>query len=440
MPHDPSRGRTTSRSARPVPVGSGGTESARPESARPEPAHIDTARSGRGRTRTDRHAGDRSPGCDLPAPDLRAPDLLAPDSLAPDLYGPDAAAVPERGASDRAESLRSMADGGPDRILTDGSPLGPAARSAREGAAGRGRLTADDPRRMGPYRLVERLGQDGLGILYLGRDEEDGEPVTVRVLRGGKAAPRRARDRLAQEAEAAMQVTGRHTARVLDADLAAERPYIVSEYAEGPSLRESVEEDGPLAAARLRKVALRTAASLAAMHKAGVVHRGFTPCRVLLGPDGAKVTGFARSLDTASAAAATAGTTAYLAPEQIEDEPVGPPADVFAWGATMVYAATGRPPFGTGTGTGTDATVLRAITSRRPDLGDLDGTLRELAARCLDKNPAARPTARQLVRALRDDQAPAPKTRPKRIPRYRWRMMIALGAVMLAGFALGVVF
>jgi serine/threonine protein kinase len=291
---------------------------------------------------------------------------------------------------------------------------------------------------LGRYRLLERLGQDGRSTLYLGRDEEDGEPVTVRVLRGGKAAPRRGRDRLAQETAAAMQVTGRHTARILDADLAAERPYIVSEYAEGPSLRESVEEEGPLPTGRLRKVALRTAASLAAMHKAGVVHRAFTPGRVLLGPDGAKVTGFARALDLGPADAGTAptGATAYLAPEQIEDEPVGPPADVFAWAATMVYAATGRPPFGTGT----DAAVLRGITSRRPDLGDLDGTLRELAVRCLDKNPAARPTARRLVQALRDDQAPAPKAKPKRIPRYRWRMMIALGAVMLAGFALGVIF
>ncbi|MEW2360059.1 serine/threonine-protein kinase, partial [Spirillospora sp. NPDC029432] len=320
-------------------------------------------------------------------------------------------------------------------------PGGEDADGARAAAGtGRGPLAAGDPARLGPYRLVERLGTGERSVLFLGRDEDDGEHVVVRMLRGGTGGPG-GLDRFAREAEAAMTITGRHTARVLDADLAGERPYIVSEYVEGPTLRAAVEAEGPLPEGRLRKVALRTAASLAATHKAGVVHRGLTPGHVLLGQDGAKVvgSGTARSLDIAPVIGrrgAAPPATGYLAPEQIEDEPVGPPADVFAWGATMVYAATGRPPFGTGTG----AAVLRRITSRPPDLGDLDGTLRELAARCLDKNPAARPTARQLVRALRDDQAPAPKARPRRIPRYRWRMMVALGLVMAAGFVVGVLF
>jgi serine/threonine protein kinase len=123
-----------------------------------------------------------------------------------------------------------------------------------------------------------------------------------------------------------------------------------------------------------------------------------------------------------------------MSPEQIEDEPVGPPADVFAWGATLVFAATGKPPFGTGP----SAAVMRRVTSRSPDLGDLDGPLRDLALRCLDKNPAARPTAPQLVRMLRDDARPAAKPKPDRIPRYRWRMMVALAVVIPLGFALGI--
>jgi serine/threonine protein kinase len=171
-------------------------------------------------------------------------------------------------------------------------------------------------------------------------------------------------------------------------------------------------------------VALRTAKSLAKSHKEGVVHGRFHPGNVLLGPDGVQV------------AASAQAAPAYMAPEQIEDEPVGPAADVFAWGATMVYAATGRPPFGVGP----DAAVKRRVTSQRPDLGDLEGTLRELAARSLDKNPAARPTGRQIVLALRDGRAPAPKPRPKRIPQYRWRMMVALAAVIAAGFVMGVLF
>ncbi|MEV3919615.1 serine/threonine-protein kinase [Actinomadura coerulea] len=316
---------------------------------------------------------------------------------------------------------------GPGRV-----PARPAhGRDHRSGAP----LGPDDPRGLGGYTLVGRLGEGGQGVVYLGRDG-DGELVTVKLLRGGVAAGQRARSRFAKEADAALRVSGRHTARVLDADMTGDRPYIVSEFVEGPSLQHVVADRGPLSPPRLRKLALRTAAALAAIHRAGIVHRDFKPGNVLLGPDGAKVIdfGIARTADAAPLTTGPVGTPAYMAPEQIEDEPVGPPADVFAWGAAMVFAATGRPPFGTGP----SAAVMRRVTSRKPDLGDMQGPLRELAARCLDKNPAARPTASQIVRALREGQAPAPKPRPTRIPRYRWRMMVALGGVVAAGFLLGV--
>ncbi|MFF0523941.1 serine/threonine-protein kinase [Actinomadura nitritigenes] len=326
---------------------------------------------------------------------------------------------------------------------------GPAAGTAGKRPAprqGKGRrherpLRAGDPRSIGGYRLLGRLGEGGQGVVYLGRDGDD-RLVTVKVLRGGLDAGQRARSRFVKEAEAARKVAGRHTARVLDADVTGDRPYIVSEFVEGPPLQRVVDEDGPLPAPQLRKVALRTAGALAAIHRAGIVHRDFKPANVVLGPDGAKVIdfGIARAADalarTEPLTTSPVGTPGYMAPEQIEDEPVGPPADVFAWGAAMVFAATGRPPFGSGP----SAAVMRRVTSRPPDLGDMEGPLRELAARCLDKNPAARPTAPQLVRALREGQGPAPKPRPTRIPRYRWRMMLALAAVIITGFVLGVLF
>ncbi|MFG1999963.1 serine/threonine-protein kinase [Spirillospora sp. NPDC048911] len=295
-------------------------------------------------------------------------------------------------------------------------------------------LGPDDPRRVGDYELLGRLGEGGQGVVYLGR-ADDGELVTVKLLRGGAAAGQRARSRFGKEVDAALQVANRHTARVLDADVTGDRPYIVSEYVEGPSLQHVVDEDGPLPEPQLHRLALRTAGALAAIHRAGVVHRDFKPGNVLLGPDGAKVIdfGIARIPDATPITTGPVGTPAYMAPEQIEDEPVGPPADVFSWGATMVFAATGRPPFGTGA----SAAVMRRVTTRRPDLGELDGPMRDLVARCLDKNPAARPKAGQIVRALRGDETPQPKPKPKRIPAYRWRMMVALAAVMAAGFLIG---
>jgi serine/threonine protein kinase len=215
-----------------------------------------------------------------------------------------------------------------------------------------------------------------------------------------------------------------------------DRPYIVSEFIEGPSLQHVVQDRGPLTGAQLRKVALRTAAALDAIHEAGIVHRDFKPGNVLLGPEGAKVIDFgvARVLDSAPVTTGPVGTPAYMSPEQIEEEPVGPSSDVFAWGSTMVFAATGRPPFGFGSG----PAVMRRVTERAPDLGDLKGPLRELAERCLDKNPPARPTARQIIRALRADAGPRPKPKPKKIPAYRWRMMVALAAVIVLGFLVGV--
>ncbi|MEV5825534.1 serine/threonine-protein kinase [Spirillospora sp. NPDC052242] len=296
-------------------------------------------------------------------------------------------------------------------------------------------LGPGDPDDIGGRPLLGRLGEGGQGVVYLAEDH-DGGLCAVKLLKGGMAAGRRARDRFVKEADAARRVTGRHTAQVLDADVTGDRPYIVSEYVDGPSLQEIVAEEGPLPERRLHRVALGTAAALAAIHREGIVHRDFKPGNVLLGPDGAKVIdfGIARMADATPLTTGPLGTPAYMAPEQIEDEPVGPAADVFAWGAAMVFAATGRPPFGTGP----NAAVMRRVTSRPPDLGDLDGPLRDLAARCLDKNPQARPSARRLVRALREGSAPAPKPRPTRIPRYRWRMMIALAVVMTAGFVLGI--
>src|SRR5690606_13398566 len=170
-------------------------------------------------------------------------------------------------------------------------------------------------------------------------------------------------------------------------------PYVVTEFIDGPSLRVLVERDGPQSGPALYRLAIGTATALAAVHQAGVVHRDLKPGNVLVGPDGPRVIDFgvARSLDaTLTATSTVIGTPSYMAPEQLAGEAVGPAADVFAWGATIAYAANGRPPFGQDT----IPAVMTRIMSGRPDLGGLTGPLRELVAQSLHRDPAKRPRRR----------------------------------------------
>ncbi|GAA4327699.1 hypothetical protein GCM10023178_40480 [Actinomadura luteofluorescens] len=210
------------------------------------------------------------------------------------------------------------------------------------------------------------------------------------------------------------------------------------QYVPGCPLNDLVAAYGPLRGDRLVRFARRLALALGDVHDAGVLHRDVSPGNVIVLGDRPTLIDFGIAHESGAEQITrrgmVVGTPAYLAPELIEGERATTASDVFSWASTVAYAATGRPPFGTGP----SAAVMRRVTSRRPDLGEMQGPLRELAARCLDKNPAARPTASQIVRALREGQAPAPKPRPTRIPRYRWRMMVALGGVVAAGFLLGV--
>jgi serine/threonine protein kinase len=260
------------------------------------------------------------------------------------------------------------------------------------------RLRSIDPRRLGRYEVSARLGEGGQGVVYLGT-APDGRPVTIKILHRWLLDDQRARRRFAQELRAARRVDPFRTARVIDAEIGADLCYIVTEYIDGPSLREVIKECGPLPDAPLACLAGGTATALAAIHRAAVVHRDLKPSNVLLGPDGPRVIDFgtARLLDAAGCSTSQhLGTPAYMAPEQINDSRLGPAGDVFAWGCTVGYAANGYPPFG--------ADYLPAIISRilhgEPDLGRLDGRLRELVTACLRKDPGRRPTAGRLVDAL----------------------------------------
>ncbi|MER6946743.1 protein kinase [Nonomuraea sp. NPDC000554] len=272
-------------------------------------------------------------------------------------------------------------------------------------------LLAEDPRTVGPYRLEGRLGVGGQGTVYMGRGG-DGGLVAVKLLHPHLIADPREQQRFLREVKTAKQVAPFCTAQVLDLGFVGGRPYYVSEFVDGPSLQDAVRDSGPRAAAALQRLAVNTATALAAIHEAGVVHRDFKPGNVLLGPDGPVVIdfGIARAIDLSQSIVSSQaiGSPAYMAPEQIAGGDIGPAADVFAWGATMVYAATGRLAFAGDSIPGT----LHIILHGEPDLGGLEGALRALLEECLAKDPARRPTAAQVIERLRALPGPAWRTGP----------------------------
>ncbi|GAA1657880.1 serine/threonine-protein kinase [Nonomuraea maheshkhaliensis] len=255
-------------------------------------------------------------------------------------------------------------------------------------------LTPDDPASLGGFRLSGRLGEGGQGVVYLAHSD-DGEPVAIKLLNTGD---RETRARLARELEALEGVASFCTARVLDVSTDGPRPFVVSEYVDGPSLAERVAERGPLRGGDLERLVVGTATALAAIHAAGIVHRDFKPANVLLGPDGPRVVdfGIARAEGAATMTSGLIGTPAYLAPEQISGVPASPASDVFAWAASMVYAASGTSPFGAGT----VPAVLHRVLHAEPDLSPLPARLREVLGSCLAKDPARRPSARDLMVSL----------------------------------------
>ncbi|WP_327235292.1 serine/threonine protein kinase [Streptomyces sp. NBC_01317] len=280
------------------------------------------------------------------------------------------------------------------------------------------RLVAGDPQQIGSYRLLARLGAGGMGRVYLARSNR-GRTVAVKLVRRDLAEQDEFRSRFRHEVEAARRVGGAWTAPVLDADTEAEVPWVATGYVAGPTLQTIVSgEDGtgaghgPLPETSVRVLASGLARALQDIHAAGLIHRDLKPSNVLVTIEGPRVIdfGIARALESVgedglTRTGALMGSPGFMAPEQVRGDRVTAACDIFCLGSVLLYAATGRQPFGAAD-SGIPALLYR-IAQEEPDLSGLPDGLLELIRHCLQKDPAARPTtAEVLVRVAGDSPPP----------------------------------
>jgi serine/threonine protein kinase len=260
-------------------------------------------------------------------------------------------------------------------------------------------LKSWDPANVGPFKLLGVLGNGGFGRVYLGQ-APDGQRVAVKVIKPDLAEDPEFRARFGREVSAARKVGGKFTARVVDADTDGEELWLATEYISGPTLREAVAVQGPLAESSVLALAAGLAEALDAIHQAGLVHRDLKPDNVLLAYDGPRVIdfGIARvaGASTLTATGVLMGTLAYMSPEQAIGLAVGPPSDVFSLASVLVFAATARGPYGDGT----QAELLYRVAHQGPSLDGVPAQVRALVEPCMAAEPERRPTTRDLVEHL----------------------------------------
>ncbi|WP_349345171.1 serine/threonine-protein kinase [Streptomyces rapamycinicus] len=262
-------------------------------------------------------------------------------------------------------------------------------------------LGAEDPRWIGEYRLLRRLGAGGMGRVFLAHSAR-GRTVAVKLVQTELAQQAEFRRRFKQEVRAAQRVGGAWTAPVLDADTEAATPWVATGYIAGPSLHAIVAESGRLPERTVRIMAHGLTQALRDIHDAGLVHRDLKPSNVLVTIDGPRVIdfGIARALETVTdgiltRSGAVVGSPGFMSPEQVRGERVTPASDVFCLGSVLAYAATGRQPFGTAD-SGVHAVMYR-IAQEEPDLEGLPEGLRDLVTDCLKKAPDDRPSLDALL-------------------------------------------
>ncbi|MFJ3122864.1 PQQ-binding-like beta-propeller repeat protein [Streptomyces sp. NPDC086993] len=261
-------------------------------------------------------------------------------------------------------------------------------------------LTQHDPRRIGPFEVLGRLGAGGMGLVYLARSAS-GRRVAIKTVRTELAEDQLFRVRFTREVEAARAVSGFYTAAVVDADPRAAVPWLATAYVPAPSLEEIVSECGPMPAQAVRWLAAGIAEALQSIHGAGLVHRDMKPSNVLVVEDGPRVIDFGIASGVSNTRLTmtnvAVGTPAYMSPEQARDSrSVTGASDVFSLGSTLVFAATGHAPFHGANPVETVFMLLR----EGPDLEGLPGELRPLIESCMQMDAGLRPTPADLQAQL----------------------------------------
>ncbi|MEV5431356.1 serine/threonine-protein kinase [Streptomyces sp. NPDC052701] len=281
------------------------------------------------------------------------------------------------------------------------------------------RLRREDPRVVGSFKLHRRLGAGGMGVVYLGSDKK-GQRVALKVIRPDLAEDQEFRSRFAREVSAARRIRGGCTARLVAADLEADRPWFATQYVPGPSLHDKVVDEGPLGAAEVAAIGAALSEGLVAVHEAGVVHRDLKPSNILLSPKGPRIIDFgiawATGASTLTHVGTAVGSPGFLAPEQVRGAAVTPATDVFSLGATLAYASMGDSPFGHGS----SEVMLYRVVHEEPQLHGVPDALAPLIRACLAKDPDERPSTLQLslrlkeiaareAQGLTDARPPAPR-------------------------------
>lgn len=263
------------------------------------------------------------------------------------------------------------------------------------------RLRREDPRVVGSFRLHRRLGAGGMGVVYLGSDRK-GQRVALKVIRPDLAEDQEFRSRFAREVSAARRIRGGCTARLVAADLDADRPWFATQYVPGPSLHDKVADEGPMGAADVATVGAALSEGLVAVHEAGVVHRDLKPSNILLSPKGPRIIDFgiawATGASTLTHVGTAVGSPGFLAPEQVRGAAVTPATDVFSLGATLAYASMGDSPFGHGS----SEVMLYRVVHEEAQLHGVPDALAPLVRACLAKDPEERPSTLQLSLRLKE--------------------------------------